>query len=855
MRPASLRFIRMASLCLCLVCAMVSIKAAQRTSTVSWSPRNDRGLLANGGFEQSASGTCTGWMPFEMGYTPDSDTSHTGRGSIRCANTRNEDRRGAHATIALNQRGAQPIVVEGWSKALGVGGFRNNDYSVYVDLEHTDGTPLWGQTAPFSVGTHGWEKQRVLILPSKPVRRLHVYALFRHHVGTVWFDDFAVRELRPGETFDGQEQGAPVLPAGRRWGWFAKDIQAGSPMRFVADERGTNAAAARIMGLSVRTAPSAAGRRSLWMEDVTGQDRCLTVYYAERIPDRPVRWWHDIRRSTPCSGAREYADLTRVGVGANGSISLYPFACVTGKGLGRAVGLVPSDGPRVARLGYHAATRLLYAAFDVALIPDRVRNTHKGRGSAGLQVVSFSTDQNWGFRSAASRYYAMFPDAYRRRALLDGIWIPFADPSSVDNVADFGVAYHEGDNSVVDDDRLGILSFHYTEPMTWWMPMDPSLPRDYSTALAEVKRHLSSSNEHLRSLAQAVMNSGSHDVTGAFNVEFQNAPWTNGAVWVLNPNPELPSPAGEKTKASLSYTRGDADRRYSMPAPAGLDGEYLDSIEGWADVLDYRRDSLRHSSVPVTFATDTLRPVVPTWFSVYELAKHMRDDLVRRGRLLMANYTPWRFHTFAPLLDVMGSEVNWMPGGVWRPDTDAAFCLRRTLSYRKPYLLLQNTDFDRFGSDRVEQYFRRCMFYGVFPSMFSVDAATKNYWTQPQWYNRDRALFRKYIPIIAELSRAGWEPITSAWTDNAEILLERYGSDHITVMNESSKVPTFTLKLDAGVFGGGAKSLVLKDMADGSEVTATPAGRRFEAKLSLHAVSVAAYRIVKRGTAEAVPRR
>ena len=99
----------------------------------------------------------------------------------------------------------------------------------------------------------------------------------------------------------------------------------------------------------------------------------------------------------------------------------------------------------------------------------------------------------------------------------------------------------------------------------------------------------------------------------------------------------------------------------------------------------------------------------------------------------MANYTPWRFHAMAPLLDVMGTETNWMPGGQWTPESDETMCLRRTLAAGKPYLLLQNTDFDAFAPF-VEEYMARCMFYGILPSMFSIDASTRNYWTEPTWY-------------------------------------------------------------------------------------------------------------------------
>lgn len=804
-------------------------------------------LLQSPGFELVSGTSAVGWAPFEQGYSVTGETVRTGTRAIMCRNGAYEDRRGATATITLNQAAPRPILITGWSKAESVGGFRNNDYSVYVDLVHTDGTPLWGQTAPFSVGTHDWQRRQVLVFPTKPIKRLLVHALFRHHTGTVWFDDFSVRELAPEATFDGQPIGAPRLPSGASSAWFVRDVGANGPLRLVARGGLVNGSGCKALQIAVDRLTHEPGAAGLRVLDAAGRNRCLSIYYVERVPSGDVVWWHDMRRSTRCSDAGEHANLVRVGVGATGMQSLYPLACATGPRFGRAIGVNPADGPQVVRFGYHASSRLLYAAFDVALVSDNVRNSERGRGTARVSVARWDVDPAWGFRSALARYYRMFPKAFDRRADKDGIWIPFADPASVQGYEDFGIAYHEGDNSVASDDRLGIWSFRYTEPMTWWMPMPPEAPRTYAEALGILDRHLRGSSEPQRQLAQAVRNSGTHDEHGAFNVEFQNAPWTNGAVWVLNPNPALPCPPDEATKATLSYTSALADRLYGPGSPGQLDGEYLDSIEGWADVLDYRPESLQRSSVPVTYATDELRPVVPTWFSVYELARTMSEDLRRRGKLLMANATPWRIHAFAPLLDVMGTETNWMPGGAWRPDPDSVFCLRRSLCYRKPYLLLQNTDFDRFGPEQVERYFQRSMFYGVFPSMFSVDASTRNYWTQPQWYNRDRALFRKYIPIISQLSRAGWEPITGARSSRDDVYVERFGARFVTVLNDSGQRREVSLSLDRRTFGLLGNRAGIFNAVTGEAIVATTTRDRIELRLTLEIEECVVLRVDKAG--------
>ena len=149
--------------------------------------------------------------------------------------------------------------------------------------------------------------------------------------------------------------------------------------------------------------------------------------------------------------------------------------------------------------------------------------------------------------------------------------------------ADFGFAYHEGDNSVKTDDALGLLSFRYSEPMTYWLPMPPALPRTYENAMALIQQAETEKGERKKEKdtsptpntqhptptewAQAVLNSGTQDANGRFNLEFQNQPWANGAVFTLNPNPELPATQEKPTKAFLNYTLERAAQTYDNAGP------------------------------------------------------------------------------------------------------------------------------------------------------------------------------------------------------------------------------------------------------------------------------------------------
>jgi hypothetical protein len=783
--------------------------------------------IANPGFERVQNHRAFGWDFYGNGYALDRALRHSGATSIRCMNRAESESRGAQYSLTLNQKSPAPLLVTGWSRAENASGSPDADYSLYVDLEYTDGMPLWGQIAAFDTGTHGWQKKQVLIVPAKPIRKASIYVLFRHHTGTAWFDDVSGVAMSSEKLFDSQPLSPPRLASGTTSGWFARDVAKDSPilpLLNTAEKESAEAKGLHLRLTALRTTNSSP-RTSLvtgTLEDTSGKDRAIILYYVERFASKGAVWWDDIRQSSPVRGNEERNHLTRVGAGAVGSQSLYPFGCVTDGKTGRGLGIPPALGPKIMRIGYHAGAGLLYIAYDLALTAKNTSNRNRqGFGSTKIGVARFGVDPRWGFRSAAQQYYDLFPDFYRRRATAEGIWIPFTDPAKVERVQDFGIAYHEGDNSVESDDHLGILSFRYTEPMTYWMPMPESVPRTYDAALAMIQEHANGSNKEERQWAEAVLSSGSRDTKGRFNVEFRNTPWANGAVFALNPNPHLRSVNNLTTKAKLNYPPGYADKAYGPQAAGKLDGEYLDSIEGWANVLDYRPESIRDARYPPTFDSDTRRPVIPTWFSVYEETEFMRNDLHRRGKLLMANATPWSIYAFSPLLDVMGTETNWLSGDKkWEPESDSIMCYRRTLSYRKPYLLLQNTDFDALGP-YVERYFQRSMFYGIYPSFFSIDAANSPYWQNPKWYNRDRPLFKKYIPVIRRLFADGWEPVTLARSSRPKVLVERFGSRYLTVLNDTRAPATTTLTLDSSFLGGSSqnKKWTVTDMVTGREIS------------------------------------
>ena len=137
----------------------------------------------------------------------DLTVKHSGARAVKIANAA-PDESIVSQSVTLDQTKPTPILAGGWSKAENATGAPDGNYSVYLDIQFTDGTPLYGQIAPFTCGTHDWEYQQVIVRPEKPIKSLTYNAIFRYRTGTAWFDDLTLKEG------DDPEQGVERLQNG-----------------------------------------------------------------------------------------------------------------------------------------------------------------------------------------------------------------------------------------------------------------------------------------------------------------------------------------------------------------------------------------------------------------------------------------------------------------------------------------------------------------------------------------------------------------------------------------------------------------------------------------------------------------
>ena len=722
------------------------------------------------------------WVPFGKGF----EYKETW---FVCDNgTQAKAQRGITQTVELNQNRPEPIVAVCESKAEGVTGATDRDYSLYLDLIYADNTPLWGQVASFSTGTHGWQRRQVVVLPEKPVKQVSFYMLLRGHGGKAWFRNPELHVIRTPAgacLFDG----LPVTPHGPpREGFQVRDVATGSDFVRIEHE-----------GLGLRLDVTSVPRPSwegksldVTLTDTTGKDRAVTLLYAVPVDAPRLRWLGDPRRSTAVQPLCEYVSAAQFHVGANGRLSRYPLGAVAGEHHGTAIG-IDGQWPASFRIGYNSGTGELYLAYDFGLTAEKP--------SATVRFHTFGFDPQWGFRAALARYYKICPESFRCRIPQQGMWMPFAKISAVEGWEDFGFRFKEGNDETKWDDQHGILTFRYTEPMTWWMSMPQATSRTMEAALAEARRLA----DQGRLEAKALFTSGYHDAEGRFVAQLLDTPWCNGAVWSMN---SMPRVAGETTDFRNKWNPAIREKLYGPKRAGDLDGEYVDSSEGYVtDELDFRRDHFAAATTPLVFSPEDCQPAIFRGLIAFEYIRGIERDIHRQGKFMMANGTPSQLCWLAPLLDVMGTETDWHPRGKWQPMSDAELLYRRALCKGKPFCFLMNTRFEDFSSDLVEKYMKRCLAYGMSPGFFSADASGGQYFTRPELYNRDRPLFKRYVPLCKRVAEAGWEPITLAHTDDEHVYIERFGNRYYTVFNDSRERRLVTVALDGRTAAPGRELL------------------------------------------------
>ncbi len=702
-----------------------------------------------------------------------------------------------------------------WAKSSGVNG--TNQPAVRVFELDGNNAYILNRMLVFPRDSAGWEKREISFIPSANTAKFYVIANLYNSYGTFWVDDvslsaFSTRKIPLGGAFTQNGDGSLTQSA------TVSDIQFDftySPKARHIEVQGD-------------------------IHDLTGESRAISVQYGLPVNADGWQWHDDIMTARTIASGTQYEKTFKIG--AARKQNYYPFSCIGDgeRGLGLAV---PMDEPRIYRTGYNTGE-----GFSIDYDFGLANGTAKiGNGSAGFTFDIYKLDEpGWGFRSLAKKYYELYPGFFERKNEREGIWY-FSNESPADTVSgssDFGFAFHVAHylppNARVSDRQAGIYPVQYTEPMGWWRIFGTNSTKPtYSESMAALSNDLQDVTHTWRSVvplsvaAQIVTNSAPYDEEGQMCLDNSKL-WADWGTWCLNyptnPDPDLPSP----NRVDLSYEKYDRSNTPTAPVDSPCMGIHVDSLMAdwsWgAETENYRTSHWQYADFPLAFSYQTKQPVLLGALSQYDNVQGMYEDMKAIGKRVDANIFPTGYSLYGNVVDVLGGEQFAIKLGDFR----AALC--RTTSYHKTNRnWLQNTAATGLITHaEVETLLNEHMFWGMFPSIGIAGpsewyADVVRYWSTPDLYNRDRDLFKKYMPVIREISASGWEPIPHAVCDNDNIRIERYGRVYFAVNNRTNTVQSGAVTIDlagAGLSVGSMSGATAVECCSGSVTNLTFAGNQ-----------------------------
>ena len=569
--------------------------------------------------------------------------------------------------------------------------------------------------------------------------------------------------------------------------------------------------AAGVAWVLVADAPRAGELRLTgWLR--AGAPRVLRIEAGLELPLAGKTWADDMSTSRVI-GADEpvYGNFAGGRYGLDARQSYYPIGVVED---GTAAWVIETDPtePRVFALG--AGATYLNANYDLALTPETVK--FPGQATFRFSVYAVARGDEGGFRAALAKFFERYPDYAERRVPQSGLWMPFSDISKVPGAEDFGFSFFEktGERGTDVDyaKKSGVLTLMYAEPWLYWLPFNEGEERTPARALEKMRQLSALGSGWSRDLAASGLAGAARDANGDIHTKFMDLPWNKGARMEVSSDLDL----ARATPDGLNRAEAEWKRIAEWLDDPRVDGIYLDSMDAIVQP-DHAAAAFRAADYPGTYTRAECVPVMAPNVPQYEFTAALGALLRARGKYLMANFPLVDAPFINRWIDIPGEETDWWSGGRYNPNSRARLDYRRAMSGQKPFGFLQSTDFSTFEGEPLRRYFETCVAYGFQPSFFSHNAADNPYWQDAKLMERDRPLFRTYVPLARRVADAGWQPVREAQlTDAAGLRLEQFGRAsgglwHVTLQNQ-----TETRRLTELVMPGGVDRVAWLDPLTGA---------------------------------------
>ncbi len=576
-------------------------------------------------------------------------------------------------------------------------------------------------------------------------------------------------------------------------------------------------------------------------------EQCFRITIGISYPDAAWYWYDDMAFNVEMDGRKTYIHDYASPYGLTQRRSYYPFGVIASTS---SVLVAEADArePRQFQIDARSSERKLSVHFDMATTSQT--GHFPGRAAFHARFQALPREAADPFRKQLQDWYGRDPDWYEARTRKHGLWLPFTDIRTIAGAEDFHFAFFEkvgslgGDVDAAHD--MGVLNFPYIEPWLYWLPMNDPSTWNHDAAVQRMQQLGASGFGKERDFASAGFLGASRDAELKRRITFLNTPWSNGGRMEVNTDPELP------VTPEFPVNRAMAEWRYiqSVIDDPRVDGIYLDSMSAM-ETIDYNPEAMKVADYPATFVLADLKPGLAMPVQAVEFTAALGRYLRARGKDLMANFPCWKYPFFMPYIDVPGEETSWYSGQQFTPLSARELNYRRAISGAKPFGFLQATHFDVLTRSDMEKYFRECLYFAFMPSFFSHDGANDPYWVDSEMYERDRPLFRKYLPLTIRLSEAGWRPVPSVAVRDSRLRVEQYGSANDDVFFITVRNPLDGEADDLLVLDTAAGERIVYDMMSGRLSRADDDGRDVAVSLSPAGITCLAFVRPERVEAEA----
>ncbi|KAJ3450278.1 hypothetical protein M0812_06449 [Anaeramoeba flamelloides] len=737
-------------------------------------PSSDTNYLENPSFEDvdpENSEQADHWKPlWSNGYSYETTGCKTGDRCVKLSASTTSEECAAYQQwkpASSLSESLYYIKISGWAKAESVSGEVDaGDFAFYMDIALTSGENQYGETLAFNTGTHDWEYMERIVTLEGEIESASIYCLLRDKTGTVWFDDLKIEPFERSQ-FELTE----VVPRNSNtWTQTGESNDESSTLYLYA----TYETFDNYISVDVE------------LEDpqlYEDQDRSVTLFWSLPVDatSDSYTWCFDPENEEEVGQGvytRRNFDI------GSATMSFYPYSSLGGSEHGISLAVPVDQGLFAFDFKYNARSSEYLVSFHVGL-----KKSHfDGSSNLHFIIYKFPNSQHKCRASMAFYYDYVYPDIFLKRIPEEqGIWMPFRKISDLEDWEDFGFKFYEGSSEPEFMNENNIYNYPYIENGL----MHLSLPEGFELTDENVWNYIvecpnnASLSEATQDKCKQINSSGIYDENLHLQWQEEKRDWNDGAKFLVNSNEDIPKEFYPVNRGMRMYETVEKFYQDASDNNYKISGVYVDSLECFSKNLNYRPS---HFNVEkVTLITDENHKAA--FFGQqhsYTFSKILAETVRNKSedQSLMANGVLFRFSQFAAWYDVFGTETTWLRDGTYTNLAHYYMTFYRSIAYKKPYLFLQNSDFsDNWTKDTTQRYFDYSFHYGIFPGFFSPEASSNShYFDHPEYYNRDRPLFKWYIPKIKLIAESGWMPITlstiefvSTVSDTTSSYIERWG--------------------------------------------------------------------------------